>query len=74
MRLRDLFFKQKEQEQEEAVSIDSCKKAQKVVSRYGYQITCPEDFEEFDKPSSDPYCENARQVASKYGVTITCPE
>ena len=73
MRLRDLFLKQKSQE-EEVVSIDSCPKAQKVLSRYGYQIVCPEDLEAEEKPSSDPYCENAKKVASKYGVVITCPE
>ena len=72
MKLKDFFTRQ--QASEEAVSIDSCPKAKKVLSRYGYQIVCPEDMEELEKPSSDPYCENARQVASKYGVVITCPE
>ena len=73
MRLKDFFLRQNEQE--EPVSIDSCPKAKKVLSRYGYQIVSPEDLEEPEyKPSSDPYCENARKVASKYGVVITCPE
>ena len=72
MKLKDLFFKQNEEA--EKVTIDSCKKAQKVVSRYGYQLVCPEDFEDLDKPSSDPNCENAKKIASKYGVMITCPE
>lgn len=72
MKLKDLFTYR--QQADEPVSIDSCPKAKKVLSRYGYQIVCPEDLEEEDKPSSDPYCENARKVASKYGVHITCPE
>ncbi len=73
MKLKDLFAKQKSRlQEEETIAVDSCPKAKKVLSRYGYQIVCPEDLEE--KPSSDQNCENARTIASKYGVVITCPE
>ena len=50
----------------------TCKDAQKIVSKYGHYIVCPEDTVE--KPSSDPMCENMKQIVSKYGYTIVCPE
>ena len=58
---------------EESFVIDGCKSAQKAVSKYGYSIVCPEDFEE-PKFSDDPLCANAQKIAYKYGYTFTCPE
>lgn len=60
-------------ENEENYTIDGCKSAQKVVSKYGYTIVCPEDQEEI-KVSSDPYCAEAQKIATKYGYNMTCPE
>lgn len=57
----------------EQYTIDGCKSAQQAISKYGYSLVCPEDFEE-PKVSSDPLCANAQKIAYKYGYTMTCPE
>lgn len=57
---------------------DYCKDAQKIVSKFGYTLTCPEDETKEEKidiilPASD-ICDDIVEVVSKYGVKAVCED